>query len=273
MKSNKLKAVIFDWAGTLIDYGSMAPTRAFVRLFEQYSIKITAEEVRKFMGLHKRNHIMAILHLPRVQNLWQQIHSNPPCDRDVDELFHKFVPLQRQELEQTELIVGAKDTIDACRGMGMKIGTCTGYTKAMMEVILNAAKDQGFEPDTVVCADEVPEARPSPFMCYENALRMKVYPFSSMVKVGDTPEDISEGLNAGMWTIGLARSGNLLGLSLCEENKLADNELGARLFNARSILSKSGAHFVVDTIADVPHVIEKINNDMSSLKNRDLSHI
>lgn len=272
MKGNKLKAIIFDWAGTLIDYGSRAPTRAFLRLFEQYSVKISPADVRKFMGLHKRAHIKSILNLPHVQDYFEKTYNRMPKENDIDQLFQEFVPLQQQELEKTEIIVGAQATVDACRSMGMKIGTCTGYTKAMMDVVVKSVRQHGFEPDAVVCADEVPQARPAPFMCYENAIRMGVYPLSSMVKVGDTPEDIFEGLNAGMWTIGLARSGNLMGLSLEEEKSLAQEDVKQKINIARAILREAGAHFVVDTVADVPNVIAELSNHPRLPRSFDTSH-
>lgn len=263
MKSNKLTAVVFDWAGTIVDYGCCAPTKAFMNLFSEQNVPITAEEVRQFMGLHKRDHIKGILGLPRVSESWKRIKKTEPNERDMEELFHQFVPLQIQELEKTKLIPGTKKTVEACRNMGLKIGTCTGYTKVMMDALAHAAQREGFQPDAIVCSDEVPQGRPSPFMCFENAVRLGVYPMHSMLKVGDTPEDIKEGLNAGMWTVGLARTGNLLGLTQQEDEQLSDDDRNYRLKQARATLASAQAHFVVDSVDDILLVIDDIHEKLS----------
>lgn len=263
MKSNKLTAVVFDWAGTIVDYGCCAPTKAFMNLFNEHDVPITAEEVRQFMGLHKRDHIKGILGLPRVAHAWMSIRKKEPNLQDIEQLFHQFVPLQIRELEHTKLIPGTKKTVEACRNMGLKIGTCTGYTKVMMEALAHAAQREGFEPDAVVCSDEVPLGRPSPFMCFENAMRLGVYPMESMLKVGDTPEDIKEGLNAGMWTVGLARTGNLLGLTQQEDEQLSAEDRNHLLGQARATLASAQAHFVVDSVEDILSVIDEIHKKLS----------
>jgi len=263
MESNKLKAVIFDWAGTIVDYGCFAPTRAFMRLFESVGVPITIDEVRLFMGTHKRDHIKGILAIPRVSEAWRKVHHKEVDNDAIKQLFRQFVPLQIAELGTTDLIPGTKKTIEQCRHLGLKIGTCTGYTKAMMEALAHAARLQGLVPDAIVCSDEVSEGRPSPFMCFENMARLSVYPAECVVKVGDTPEDIKEGLNACMWTIGLARTGNLLGLTQEEDQKLSPDELGQKLEHAADTLKKAHAHFVVESIADVPLILDLINDKLS----------
>src|SRR5207244_3466452 len=90
------------------------------------------------------------------------------------------------------------------------------------------AAQRGYAPDCIVCPDEVPTGRPYPWMCYQNAIRLGVYPMQAMVKIGDSLADIEEGLNAGMWTIGLALSDNMLGLSETEVAALPDDVLDAR---------------------------------------------
>ena len=96
-------------------------------------------------------------------------------------------------------------------------------------------------------------------MCVQNAMHLRVYPFEACVKVDDTLPGIDEGLNAGMWTIGLARTGNELGLNAEEIARLEPGVLQARLERARTRLHQSGAHYVVDGIWDVPAVLDDIN--------------
>lgn len=256
----RLRAVIIDWAGSTVDYGCCAPAKVFLQVFEAKGVRITMEEARHPMGMHKRDHIRAIMEMPRVNELWRTVYLRAPNEQDISDLFDRFLPLQLLSLkDHSKLIPGALEAINFFRERHLKIGTTTGYTRKMMEVVMAEAKRQGYEPDLVVCADEVPKGRPSPFMCFENAKKLGIYPMESMVKIGDTRADIEEGLNAGMWTIGLARSGNEMGLSEEEEHKLSDDDRARRITSAETTLASSGAHYVVDNIGDATSLIDAIN--------------
>jgi phosphonoacetaldehyde hydrolase len=179
-------------------------------------------------------------------------------------MFEQFVPLQVACLaDYSELIPGCLETIAAIRGRGMKIGSTTGYTTEMMAVLTDQAKRQGYEPDATVCAADVPEGRPAPWMCLENARRLGVYPMESIVKVDDTVPGIEEGLNAGMWTIGLARTGNEMGLREQEISALTADDLRRRIGRAYQRMTQGGAHYVVDGIGDVPACLDDIQRRLA----------
>jgi phosphonoacetaldehyde hydrolase len=254
-----LKAVILDWAGTAVDYGSFAPTAVFLRLFESLNVKITAEDARSGMGLMKKDHLRTILARPLVAEAWEAAHGKPASEDDIDNLFNNFVPLQISVLKEfAEPIPGVLDVVRELRDREMKIGTTTGYLRQMMEVLAPKAKENGYEPDCIVCPDEVPAGRPYPWMCYENAIRMGVYPMQAIVKVGDTLVDVEEGLNAGMWTVGLSLTGNLLGLSEVEVNALPTDERSHARKRIESQLYRAGAHYVINGIWDLPDVLDNI---------------
>jgi phosphonoacetaldehyde hydrolase len=254
-----LKAVILDWAGTAVDYGSFAPTAVFLRLFESLNVKITAEDARSGMGLMKKDHLRTILARPSVAEAWEAAHGKPASEDDIDNLFNNFVPLQISVLKEfAEPIPGLLDVVHKLRDREMKIGTTTGYLRQMMEVLAPKAKENGYEPDCIVCPDEVPAGRPYPWMCYENAIRMGVYPMQAIVKVGDTLVDIEEGLNAGMWTVGLSLTGNLLGLSEVEVEALPTEERSRACKRIESQFYHAGAHYVINGIWDLPDVLDNI---------------
>ena len=149
--------------------------------------------------------------------------------------------------------------VAALRARGIKIGSTTGYLTEMMEINLRDAKKQGYEPDSTVCASDVPAGRPYPYMCLQNVINLQVSPVEACVKIDDTIPGIEEGLNAGMWTIGLAVSGNEVGLSLKEWQALPEPERKARSQRAYDRMRQGGAHYVVDTIADVLHCFDAID--------------
>jgi phosphonoacetaldehyde hydrolase len=255
----QLKAVILDWAGTTVDFGSFAPTAVFIRLFESRGVPITIEQARRPMGLMKRDHLKAILSDPVVSQAWQQVHGGPHTDQDIQGMFADFVELQKACLaEYAEPIPGLFDAVDDFCSRNMKIGSTTGYTRDMMDILLPEAEKRGYCPDACVCPDDVPGGRPYPWMCYQNAILLQTFPMEAMVKIGDTLPDIEEGLNAGMWTIGVALTGNLLGLSQAEVKALPKETLQSRRKEIYARLYQAGAHFVVDSIGDVPVVLDDI---------------
>ncbi|MBK8025335.1 MAG: phosphonoacetaldehyde hydrolase [Chloroflexi bacterium] len=241
-----------------VDYGCFAPVAVFIDVFAAQGGRLPA--ARAPMGLYKRrDHIQAIAAMPSVAGRWQAVHERPPADSDIDAMFAAAVPLQLEAIRRrADLIPGALAAIAAFRARGLKIGTCTGYTRPMMAVLLPLAAAQGYEPDALVCPDEVPAARPAPWMAFTNAMRLGLYPMAAWVKIGDTPVDIAEGLNAGMWTIGLAKTGNELGLSATEVDALPAAQLETRLEPIRAKLIAAGAHYVVDSLADAPPLLDAI---------------
>lgn len=255
-----LKAVILDWAGTTIDYGSFAPTAVFLRLFAERGIQITAQDARSGMGLMKKDHLRTILSRPTVADAWQQQFGKPADDQDVDALFRDFIPRQIEVLKEfSDPIPGLFPAVADIRQRGMSIGSTTGYLREMMDVLLPEAAQRGYQPDALVCPDEVPAGRPYPWMCYQNVIQMGVFPNEACVKVGDTLPDIEEGLNAGMWSVGLSLTGNLLGLREAEVKALAIEQRKNLSKSIAEKLYRVGAHFVIDGIWELPTVLDEIN--------------
>lgn len=255
-----LKAIIFDWSGTTVDYGCVAPTVSVMTLIDREGIAITVEEARTPMGTHKKDHIRQILQMPSVQKRWQEKFGETPVEQDVERMFENFLPSLVACLPNyADLIPGTLETVADCRKRKMKIGSTTGYTQAMIKILSKEAKMRGYEPDTTVCADQVRAGRPEPWMCLQTAMNLGEYPLEAYVKVGDTLSDIQEGLNAGMWTIGLAKTGNEIGLNQEEVDGLPPNELQIKLERAYQRLQSAGAHFVVDGIWDIPRILDEID--------------
>lgn len=255
-----LKAIVLDWAGTTMDYGCYAPAVVFVQVFEKQGVPISVQEARVPMGTYKKVHIRKITELESVRERWLQTHGRVPAESDVEAMFNEFIPLQMQVLaDYADLIPGTLDAVADFRARGLKIGSTTGYTTEMMQLVSSETAKRGYMPDSIVCANQVPEGRPGPFMCLQNMLNLQVYPPEATVKVDDTIPGIEEGLNAGMWTIGLAKTGNEIGLNAQEIAKLAPAELRSKLERAYTRMAQAGAHYVVDGIWDVPAALDEID--------------
>ena len=257
--ATSLTAVVFDWAGTIIDFGSCAPMGAFVRLFEQFGVQLSIAEARGPMGVAKWDHIQALGRLPRIAAQWQARHGRSFTDADVDHLYEVFTPMNAAVVpDYADFIPGAVDVVNALRGRGLKIGSTTGYNRPIMEVVTPIAARGGYVPDNLVCAGDLATGRPSPLMMYRTFADLGVWPPHTVVKVDDTGVGLEEGLNAGTWTVGLAVSGNANGLTLAEWQALDAEAQQARREAATAALRTAGAHYVIDSVADLLPVIDDI---------------
>ncbi|HRK33705.1 MAG TPA: phosphonoacetaldehyde hydrolase [Candidatus Hydrogenedentes bacterium] len=263
--SGPIKAVILDWAGTVVDFGCCAPAAVFIEVFRRKGIEITQAQARGPMGMHKRDHIRILSQLDDVAAQWHKLHGSRPSETDVEEMFAEFVPLQVEAIARhADVIPGALDAIATLRAKGISIGSTTGYNEAMMAKLIPLATRAGYSPDCIVTVSDVQEGRPFPWMALEAASRLGVYPMAACVKVGDTVADIHEGLNAGMWSVGVVEHGNEVGLTSDEFQSLSPEVRTEKCTIARKRLEEAGAHFVLDSIRELPACIEVINSKQST---------
>jgi phosphonoacetaldehyde hydrolase len=255
-----LKAAILDWAGTTIDYGCFAPVAAFMRAFQAQGVPITVEQARAPMGMGKRDHIRAIAAMEPVAAQWQAVHERACQPADIDAMHQLFESILFDAItEHADVIPGTLETTADLRAREMHIGSTTGYTRALMARLVPEAKRRGYAPDWIVCVDEVPAGRPAPWMALQCMMDLGVYPAEAIVKIGDTVPDIQEGLNAGMWTIGVIKTGNEFGLSEKQVAALDAETLNAKREQALARLAQAGAHYVVDSLADCDAIIDDID--------------
>jgi len=255
-----VKAVIFDWAGTTVDYGSRAPMGAFVKLFQSEGINMTIAQARIPMGINKWDHINALLSLPEIQSQWLKIHGKSHTDADVDRLLDIFVPMNKVSiLECGQLIPGAAKLTKALRESGIKIGSTTGYTKELLNILLPIAKEQGYEPDALSYSGDTQLGRPSAQMMHKCAVQLGLENPLAFIKVDDTEPGIQEGKAFGCWTVGVAVSGNALGLSFEELNAMPDGEANRLKNSARLKMQEMHPDYVIDSVADLLPIIDEIN--------------
>ena len=263
--ASKLRALVLDWAGTTVDFGSLAPARTLQLVFVRAGIQLAEDEIRRDMGLPKKVHIGQILSMPRVRDAWRALRGRRPTPADVEDVYQQFIPLQLSCLaEYAGLIPGVSGSVQRFRERGLKIGSTTGYTRAMLDLLVAHSAKAGYRPDCCLSPEDVGAGRPEPFMLYENAVRLQVYPLASIAKVGDTPADIQEGLNAGTWSIGVAATGNGIGLAYDEFQALPSSERRSRVESAQRELEDAGAHYVVETLAELDLVLDDIDARLMS---------
>lgn len=259
--SSPIQAVIFDWAGTIVDFGSFAPTSIFVEAFKQgFDFEISLDEAREPMGIGKWDHIKAVGQIPAVNARWTAQFGQEMQDSDVDAIYAAFMPLQKAKVaDHAKPILNAVEVVNDLKHKGIKIGSCSGYPRQVMDVLIPVAADYGYKPDYVVATDDLPQGgRPAAFMALKNAIELGATSVGACVKVDDAAPGIEEGHNAGMWTVGLLLSGNEAGLTFDEYQAADEATLSAARERARVKLGTASPHYLVDTIADLPGVIADI---------------
>lgn len=257
----KISCVIMDWAGTAVDFGCFAPLNAFLKVFsEEKGIDITYRQAREPMGLLKIDHIKAILNMPEVNEKFRARYGRDWNMEDVNEMYVSFEKHLFASLSNfTTPIPGILDTIKELRESGIKIGSTTGYTQAMMDVVRPGAAAKGYVVDNLVTPDNLPAGRPAPYMIYKNMIDLAIPSVDNVVKVGDTIADIKEGVNAKVWSIGIITGSNEMGITEEEYNRRTPDELAALKQEVRERMMAARAHFVLDNITELPACIEKIN--------------
>ena len=260
----EIKLVVFDWAGTTIDFGCMAPSGAFVAAFAAKGVEATLAEARGPMGLHKKDHIRAMLRTESVGSKWRAAAGRDWTEDDVNDLYRDVTPRQVEAAQKySELIPGVLPVMAELRARGIKIAATTGYFREAADVVSAAAKRQGYEPDFNICADDVPAGRPAPWMIFRCMEALNVYPPASVLKIGDTVVDIEDGRNAGCWSVGVVESSNEMGLSAAELSALSAQERQARCDAVVQRLRGAGAHFGLLNISLLPKFISITNEQLA----------
>ena len=256
----RLQAVVLDWAGTVVDFGSFAPTQIFVEAFAEFGVAVSLEEARGPMGMGKWDHIRTLCNQPQIAERYRAVFDRLPSDEDVTALYERFMPLQIEKIAlHSALIPGALDAIAALRDQGLKIGSCSGYPAVVMAKVAELARANGYMADHVVATDEVPNGRPHPAQALANVIAFGVSDVAACVKVDDTWPGILEGRSAGMWTVALTCSGNALGLTYEQFKALPAEKLAAERARISRMFEGSRPHYLIDTICELPGVVEAIN--------------
>lgn len=265
--ASAVEAVIFDWAGTIVDFGSFAPTTIFVEAFKtEYDFSISLAEARVPMGLGKWDHIQAVGKLEGVAERWLTRFGKPMNDADIDQIYNRFIPLQKAKVvDHSQPILNAVNIVNDLKRQGIKIGSCTGYPRAVMDILIPAVAKHGYQPDCIVATDDLTHGgRPAPHMVLKNVIELGVSNVANCIKVDDSTPGIFEGHNAGMWTVALLLSGNEAGLTAEQYQQADEQTLSEARQKATLVMKKSNPHYMIDTINDLPSVLVDIEKRLTS---------
>jgi phosphonoacetaldehyde hydrolase len=262
---HKIHGIVLDWAGTIVDFGSLAPMGAFVELFARHQVEITIDEARVPMGLPKIEHIDALGRMPTIADQWQALHGKPFSQDDAQQLLKEIEPMSaKAALDRSTFIPGFMTVYHALKNQGLAFATTTGYTRKIMTPLIEIARVQGFTPALVVCCDDVAHSRPDPMGMQACLQAMGLHgKAAQVIKVDDTAPGLAEGLAAGSWTVGVAISGNALGWTQETWEQTSNTDKAKARALASAVLQAAGAHEVIDSVAELPLAIARIEQRMA----------
>lgn len=262
--TTQIEGVIFDWAGTTVDFGCFAPVNVFLTVFKNADVEATLEEAREPMGMLKIDHIRTMLQMPRIDAKWQEVYGRPFTEEDVNSLYEQFESqLMLSLAEYTTPIKDVLETVEWLRTNNIKIGSTTGYTKEMMEVVVPEAKKKGYSPDYLVTPTDLANfGRPYPYMIFENMRHLQLSNVKKVVKVGDTASDIKEALHAGVWAVGVIIGSSEMGVSEKEYQQLTIDQQQQLIEITRRKFESYGAHYTIETMQELPQIIGKIQENL-----------
>ena len=212
------------------------------------------------MGLPKIQHIRELLSMPDVNEQFTARYQRAWTEEDVVELNRLFEKHLFASLENyTDPIPGVIPTLEKLCAAGIKIGSTTGYTREMMDVVLPAAQAKGYHVDYCATPNLLPAGRPAPYMIFENLTKLAVPSLDAVIKVGDTIADILEGVNAKVYSVGVILGSNEMALTEAETKSMPASELEARIADVKERMLAAGASYVIRTIEELPALIETIN--------------
>lgn len=258
-----IKACIFDLGGTIVDRYSLTPLLSLKKLFQKRDIHLNNGLIFKDMGKNKKDHINLILNDDLILKQWFKKYDEYPNDKDVNTLFDHFNRIQMKYSDEIiDILPETKPCIGYLDFNYIKKGCTTGFNKKNMDIIRGKLERKNIYLDRYIsstCLDK--PSRPHPFMIQEIMNSLNITDPKSVIKVDDTVVGIHEGMRAKCWTVGVSRwSTNMKISSIEDAYGLHIYELQNQLKKSREILYEGGADFVIDTLDELPRVIEYINN-------------
>jgi phosphonatase-like hydrolase len=191
--------VVFDVAGTTVASDNGAVQRHMRDALGAAGLVLRDGAIDGVAGLAKPQAIRTLI----------EGHGRDELLPRADQIHADFVARMRGYYRESPNVVpvpGTLETFASLRAAGFRIALDTGFSRALLDVILTRLGWVGTDApiDASIASDEVRRGRPHPDMI--DALRQRLGDIApgSVAKVGDTPTDLHEGT--------MARCGMVIGV-------------------------------------------------------------
>jgi phosphoglycolate phosphatase len=188
MMSARIKLVVFDWDGTLMDSEAQIVSCLHAALADLGEEPMADDAVRNIIGLGLREAIDTLV---------------PGRSDDFHQAFVEAYRAHWFTSESSMLFAGARETLEIVKQSDYLLGVATGKARRGLDRVLNDTGLATFFHATR-CADEAP-SKPHPQMLLDLMEVLDVLP-EETIMVGDTEYDMEMATNAGVAKIAV-RSG------------------------------------------------------------------
>ena len=250
-----IKACIFDLGGTIVDKYSLSPLLSLQKAFSLKKIYIPNKLIIQGMGKHKYEHIYYLCN-KNIINTQFRIHNDRDISSvDMESIFNDFNDIQTQHMKlYLNIIPETYIIMKYLQENDIKVGITTGFNKNQMNIAVDKLKYNHIKIDSHTSSDYA--YRPLPYMIKSNMNNLQIDDPKQVIKIDDTCVGIQEGINAGCYTVGVARwSVNMDMFSL---DALTKDDINHKLIESRRRLKEGGADFVIDTLDELPSIIKTI---------------
>jgi len=254
---------------------------------------LTNNILSKGIGMNRQEHILNILNDKTISKQWLERYNDYPDEYDVKVLFNACCAHEIQYEHSEKMIDILPETRECIDYLGfnyIKTGCTTDFSKENMKVIQNKLELNDIYLDSYVSSECLNKpiqtttpvtwpynsatlttetwkrqnrpSRPHPFMIQENMNLLGISNPKEVMKIDDTAIGIDEGKNAGCITVGVARWSihmNIMNISDAYEFDETYPDIQDKLKHSRNVLREAGADYVIDTLDELPRVIESIN--------------
>lgn len=185
-----VKLLVCDMAGTTVNEGGIV-YKTLYNTIKGYDIYIEPDDMKNWYGVNKTE---VLQHFINTDNEYKYNDAILP---QMLNSFKKNLKKSYFEDKSVKLMdPGLPDLFNSLRERGIKIALNTGYSVDIQEALLDSLNMRDFI-DGYISSESVPHGRPEPFMIQELMTRFNITDSESVVKVGDSINDILEGKNAG----------------------------------------------------------------------------
>jgi len=256
-----IKSCIFGLGGTIVDKYALTTFLSLRKVFETVEIHISQNLLSKNIELSANSRIISIISEKDILDRWLEKYDNYPDEYDIRSLISLYHSIHTGYCKNLITILPeTKKCIEYLREQDILIGCTTNYSRTNMNLIKQRLDNNNIIIDNYVSANI--NQKPYPYMIHKNMKDFMIYNPRNIIKISNSVSGIQEGNKAGCWNVGVARWSihmNIYGIS--EAYSLPSQELQSNLDNSRNTLEKAGADFVINTLDELPTIIEHLNTE------------
>jgi len=259
-----IRLAVFDLGGTIVDRYSLSPFLSLKHAFKIKGLHIPNKLIYKYMGIEKHQHITEILNDKYVSKQWIQKYEEYPNMNSTISVFDEFILHQMNNgIKNIEILPETKSCIKWLGNQNISTGITTDYPRPIMNAIKEKLLDNDINIDKYVSSTCLGKpGRPNNHMIYNIINSLSIADRKRVIKIDDTCLGIREGKNAGTLTIGVAKySENMKMTDYNQELNMSKEEYVERLKNSREELWKANPDYVIDSLQELPKIINHINSE------------